>query len=53
MVWVCPPHTSMNLYCLPGSHSAAICVASARAMPASRNSSTNLIAVPYLWSAAR
>src|SRR6266571_8061393 len=24
MVWVCPPHTSMNLYCRPGSHSEAI-----------------------------
>src|SRR4051794_33696588 len=43
MVWVCPPHTSMNLYWRPGSHSAAIFAASARALSASRNSSTKRI----------
>src|SRR5882757_7576514 len=43
MVWVCPPHTSMNLYCRPGSHSSAIRADSTRAFSASRNSSTNLI----------
>src|SRR5918999_4476826 len=40
MVWVWPPHTSMNLYCRPGSHRAAIWAASAWAFSASRNSST-------------
>src|SRR6516225_9109472 len=43
MVWVCPPHTSISLYWRPGSHSAAIFAASARALSASRNSSTNRI----------
>src|ERR1700722_4325872 len=41
MVWVCPPHTSMSLYWRPGSHRAAIFAASAWALSASRNSSTN------------
>src|SRR6516164_1964048 len=49
MVWVCPPHTSMSLYCRPGSHSAAILAASARALSASRNSSTNRIIRPLLF----
>src|SRR5918996_2255139 len=40
MVWVWPPHTSMNLYWRPGSHRAAIWAASAWAFSASRNSST-------------
>src|ERR687895_173478 len=40
MVWVWPPHTSMNVYCRPGSHRAAIWAASAWAFSASRNSST-------------
>src|SRR5689334_1435777 len=44
MVWVWPPHTSMNLYRRPGSHRPAIFAASARALSASRNSSTNRIA---------
>src|SRR5580692_6378652 len=44
MVWVCPPHTSMSLYWRPGSHRAAIFAASACALSASRNSSTNRIA---------
>src|SRR4051794_36659047 len=46
MVWVWPPHTSMNLYSRPGSHRAAIIDASAWALSASRYSSTNLIAAP-------
>src|SRR5690606_22381954 len=41
MVWVWPPHTSMNRYWRPGSHSRAIRAASARAFAASRYSSTN------------
>jgi hypothetical protein len=40
MVWVWPPHTSMNLYWRPGWHRAAIWAASAWAFSASRNSST-------------
>src|SRR3984885_3205569 len=43
MVWVCPPHTSMILYCRPGSQSAVIFADSACALSASRNSSTNRI----------
>src|SRR5258708_27468284 len=43
MVWVCPPHTSISLYWRLGSHSAAIFAASAWALSASRNSSTNRI----------
>src|SRR5215831_19167515 len=46
MVWVWPPHTSMSLYCRPGSHSATILAASACALSASRNSSTNRIVRP-------
>src|SRR5919204_2557956 len=46
MVWVWPPHTSMNLYCLPGSHRPAILAASAWALSASRNSSTKRTANP-------
>src|SRR5687768_7525008 len=40
MVWVCPPHTSMNLYWRPGSHCDAMRALRARALAASRNSST-------------
>src|ERR1044072_5102735 len=46
MVWVCPPHTSMNLYSRPGSHRLVILADSARAFSASRNSSTNFMATP-------
>src|SRR5580658_8061389 len=49
MVWVCPPHTSISLYWRPGSHSAAIFAASARALSASRNSSTNRIVRTLLF----
>src|SRR4029450_2516419 len=38
MVWVWPPHTSMNLYWRPGSHRAAVLAASAWAVSASRDS---------------
>src|SRR6266545_6171355 len=48
MVWVWPPHTSMNLYCRPGSHSEAIRAASALALSASRNSSTKRTQPPLL-----
>src|SRR4051794_27827719 len=41
MVWGWPPHTSMNLYSRPGSHRLVILADSARALSASRNSSTN------------
>src|ERR1700730_2880200 len=45
MVWVCPPHTSMNLYCRSGSHSAAIRVDNAWAKSPSRYSSTKRIRI--------
>src|SRR5712672_2996390 len=48
MVCVCPPHTSMSLYCRPGSHSPAIFAARARALSAERNSSTKRITAPLL-----
>src|ERR1700742_5019700 len=48
MVWVWPPHTSMNLYWRPGQHSAAILADSAWALSASRNSSTNFMTAPLL-----
>src|SRR6266516_5727695 len=48
MVCVCPPHTSMNLYWRPGSHSSVIRAARACALSASRNSSTNRMAPPLL-----
>src|SRR3954469_21850398 len=48
MVWVCPPHTSMNLYCRPGSQREAMRADSARAFSASRNSSTNRMQPPLL-----
>src|SRR5919107_1334852 len=43
MVWVWPPHTSMNRYARPGSHSSAIRADRASARWASRNSSTKRI----------
>src|SRR6476620_6422535 len=44
MVWVCPPHTSMNLNSsLPAS--SVMDFTNARAAAGSRNSSTNLIAL--------
>src|SRR4029450_13624810 len=49
MVWVLPPHTSMNLYWRPGWHSAAIWAASAWAVSASRNSSTKGTPPPPLF----
>src|SRR5215475_9650122 len=43
MVWVCPPHTSMNLYSsVPAS--SVMDLTNARAAAGSRNSSTNFIA---------
>src|ERR1700722_6143337 len=48
MVCVCPPHTSISLYCRPGSHSPAIFAARARALSAERNSSTKRILPPLL-----
>src|SRR5882757_7803933 len=50
MVWVCPPHTSMNLKwsCKPSWPPAKCSMApsSLRAAAGSRNSSTNFISVP-------
>src|SRR6202035_4956752 len=46
MVCVCPPHTSISLYCRPGSHSSAIFAARACALSAERNSSTKRITAP-------
>src|SRR5919108_1362180 len=48
MVWVWPPHTSISLYCRPGSHRPAIWAASAWAFSASRNSSTKRTAAAPL-----
>src|SRR5690606_30681029 len=50
MVWVWPPHTSMNRYWRPGSHSCAIRAASPRAFAASRYSSTNRTRPPLRYS---
>src|SRR4051812_40426376 len=44
MVWVCPPHTSMNLYSSSPARS-VIDFTRARAAAGSRNSSTNFISV--------
>src|ERR1700692_1528999 len=48
MVCVCPPHTSISLYCRPGSQSSAIFAARACALSAERNTSTKRILPPLL-----
>src|SRR5271156_5320679 len=50
MVWVCPPHTSMNLkWSGPVPARCSMATSSLRAAAGSRNSSTNFIAVSP-WS---
>src|SRR6266545_3213098 len=47
MVWVCPPHTSMNLkWSGPVPARCSMATSSLRAAAGSRNSSTNFISAP-------